>query len=70
VSTKKARSAGKSALKGILFAVAAGIVSTAWIAGASAQSFTEFPIPTSNAFPVSMTFGPDVNLWFTEEDAN
>jgi hypothetical protein len=36
----------------------------------SGQSFTEFPIPTPNAFPQGITVGPDRALWFTEENAN
>jgi streptogramin lyase/pimeloyl-ACP methyl ester carboxylesterase len=29
-------------------------------------TFTEFPLPTSNSQPASITDGPDGNLWFTE----
>ena len=33
---------------------------------ATAQTISEFPIPTSNASPNGITLGPDGNLWFTE----
>jgi len=33
---------------------------------ASGQAITEFPIPTAESRPCSITTGPDGNLWFTE----
>jgi virginiamycin B lyase len=38
--------------------------------GASAQTAQEFSIPTPDSVPVSITNGPDGNLWFTESRAN
>jgi streptogramin lyase len=32
----------------------------------SAQTITEFPLPTAGSPPVSIVAGPDGNLWFTE----
>jgi hypothetical protein len=32
--------------------------------------FIEFPVPTPNTFPESITTGPDGNLWFAEYGAN
>jgi streptogramin lyase len=33
-------------------------------------SVTEFPIPTANSTPFSITAGPDGNIWFTETGGN
>ena len=33
---------------------------------ATAQTFTEFPVPTAGAYPNAIAAGPDGNLWFTE----
>ena len=37
---------------------------------ATAQTITEFPIPTAGSAPYSITVGPDGALWFTENGAN
>ena len=34
------------------------------------HTYTEFPIPTSDAGPNAIAAGPDGNLWFTERDAD
>jgi streptogramin lyase len=34
------------------------------------STISEFPIPTANSDPVSITTGPDGNLWFTEEQVD
>ncbi len=39
-------------------------------AGAFAQTTVEFPIPTPSSETVSITQGPDGNLWFTESQGN
>jgi virginiamycin B lyase len=36
-------------------------------ATASAQTITEFAVPTTNSFPWGITAGPDGALWFTEQ---
>ncbi len=36
------------------------------VSSAAGQTFTEFPVPTSQAGPSMITAGPDGNLWFTE----
>jgi streptogramin lyase len=36
----------------------------------AAQTFMEFEIPTLNSRPLSITSGPDGNLWFTELEGN
>jgi streptogramin lyase len=41
-----------------------------WSASASAQTITEFTIPTELSGPASITVGPDGALWFTENEAN
>jgi virginiamycin B lyase len=33
-------------------------------------SFSEFPTPTIDSFPLGITAGPDGNLWFAEGGAN
>jgi streptogramin lyase len=33
-------------------------------------AITEFPLPTGNSGPSSITTGPDGALWFTENDGN
>ncbi len=33
-------------------------------------TFTEYPLPTSNAQPYSIATGPDGNLWFTESNSD
>jgi streptogramin lyase len=45
---------------GILLALATGY------RPAVAQNFTEFPLPTADSQPISITTGPDGALWFTE----
>jgi virginiamycin B lyase len=30
--------------------------------------FTEFPIPTANSGPCSVTLGPDNHIWFAENN--
>jgi streptogramin lyase len=43
----------------------------ACLAGAaSAQTITEFPVPTANSQPGGITTGPDGNIWFTEFGAS
>jgi streptogramin lyase len=37
---------------------------------ASAQTFTEYPIPTTGSSPAEITTGPDGALWFTEQSGN
>jgi virginiamycin B lyase len=41
-----------------------------WIVPVSAQTFTEFPLPTRPSGPLSIVSGPDGALWFTEYHAN
>jgi streptogramin lyase len=36
----------------------------------ASKTFNSYGIPTSNAFPLSLAFGPDANLYFTEFGAN
>ncbi len=36
----------------------------------TAGVITEFPLPTSQSWPVGITAGPDGNLWFTESNSN
>src|SRR5258706_4225506 len=52
----------------------ATIVSLSGVAGvaehALAVTFTEFPVPTVDGGPWSITTGPDGALWFTESFAN
>ena len=40
------------------------------VRAASDATFTEFPLPTPNSLPRSITSGPDGALWFTEGAAN
>ena len=49
----------------------AGIVFlTVLSATLSAQTVTEFPIPTASSNPTGIAAGPDGNLWFTESASN
>ena len=52
-------------------ALAAALALTLSVGGASAATGTikEFSVP-GQGYPVSITTGPDGNLWFTEEFAN
>jgi len=36
----------------------------------TAGAITEYPIPTTGAYPIGITAGPDGALWFTEESGN
>jgi streptogramin lyase len=49
----------------VLFSAGAGLTSPA-----SAQTISEFPIPTSGSYPWGIAAGPDGNLWFTENLGN
>lgn len=48
-----------------LLLLAAAILA-AWVPPASAQTITEFPLPSAGSNPNGITAGPDGNLWFTE----
>ena len=54
-------------LKLISAALAVLLNLTAQPALASAN-FSEYPVPTPGSEPTLITFGPDGNLWFTEND--
>jgi sugar lactone lactonase YvrE len=49
----------------VLLVAGAGLTSLA-----SAQTITEFPIPTAFSRPYGIAVGPDGNLWFTEDGGN
>lgn len=54
---------------------AAGVVAVAALVfcgsgPATAQTITEFPIPTAASIPIGMTVGPDGALWFVEGKGN
>src|SRR6266498_4945348 len=36
----------------------------------AAKRVTQYPIPTPNSIPISITAGPDGNLWFAERDVH
>jgi virginiamycin B lyase len=46
--------------------VAMAALCLVWSAGAGAQTFSDFTIPTGASIPVGITAGPDGALWFTE----
>jgi streptogramin lyase len=46
------------------------VVLSGAVTPAAAQKVTEFPIPTANSGPTSITAGPDGALWFTEINSN
>jgi streptogramin lyase len=50
--------------------LAAAIELLGWSASASAQSITEYSIPTTASGPNGIAAGPDGALWFTESNAN
>ena len=56
-------------LKLISAALAVLLNLTAQPALASAN-FSEYPVPTPGSEPTLITFGPDGNLWFTENGDN
>ncbi len=35
----------------------------------STGTFTMYPVPTANGFPLGITIGPDANIWFVERPA-
>jgi streptogramin lyase len=47
-------------------AVALLVAAAGFTSPASAQTITEFPIPTEYSYPWGIASGPDGNLWFTE----
>ncbi len=49
----------------ILMAGLAGVLGLA--AAISAQTFTEYPVPTPDSQMLGITSGPDGNVWFTEQ---
>jgi len=53
-----------------LLLMLAGLTVPAATSPVAAQAITEYPIPTANSYPFSITAGPDGALWFTENAAN
>ncbi len=51
-------------------ALGAAVAATALSTAATAQSISRYTTPTASSYPVSITAGPDGNLWFVESQAN
>src|SRR5215470_4225185 len=47
-----------------------GVLGAALAAASSAQTVSEFPIPTPDALPAGIAVGPDGALWFGEFGSN
>jgi len=54
----------------ILAALIGTLSTLMWPASATAQTVTEFALPTASSGPMGITTGPDGNLWFVEGDGN
>jgi streptogramin lyase len=48
-------------------AVTAGLFFTVFGSALSAQTFSEYPVPTPDSQMLGITAGPDGNVWFTEQ---
>jgi streptogramin lyase/Tol biopolymer transport system component len=60
----------RSTLRTAFGVAAAAIALVVSSSGATAESITEFPIPTASSYPWGIAAGPDGNLWFVEGTGN
>src|SRR5712691_11081240 len=51
-----------------LVSLAGLVLGTSTMRWQTAPQHRSFPIPTSDSQPISITLGPDGNLWFTEQN--
>jgi streptogramin lyase len=65
---RKRRAPGQLPLRLVVIVIVSWACGRSGIAGA--QSFKESAVTTAGGKPAGITFGPDSNLWFTEEAGN